>query len=215
MSLKNDKRTYCQYYISLLKTQHNLISVFNNNDYNSRIIKINLFLIGFSIEYTINALFYNDDTMHKIYKTKGEFDLETQIPIAFYSTIISNILNYPLNFLALSNAPIINFKQDNSIINIKERTKLLINNLIIKFILYFIISFLFLLFFWYFISIFGVIYRNTQIHLLKDTLISIGLSLFIPFLYYLLPGLFRITALSNTNKKRECLYNFSKFFQLF
>ena len=62
---------------------------------------------------------------------------------------------------------------------------------------------------------FGVIYRNTQLNLLKDTLISIGLSLFIPFLYYLLPGLFRITALSNTNKKRECLYNFSKFFQLF
>ena len=127
--MKIDKRTYCQYYVSLLKTQHNLIcALFNNNDYNSGIIKMDLFFIGFAIEYTINALFYNDDTMHKIYKTKGEFDLETQIPIAFYSTIISNILNYPLNFLALSNDPIINFKQDNSLINIKERTKLLINN---------------------------------------------------------------------------------------
>ena len=62
---------------------------------------------------------------------------------------------------------------------------------------------------------FGAIYKNTQLHLLKDTLISIGLSLILPFIIYLLPGLFRITALSNTNKKRECLYNFSKFFQLF
>ena len=153
--------------------------------------------------------------MHKIYKTKGEFDLETLIPIAFYSTIISTILNYPLNFLALSNDSIINFKQDNSIINIKKRTKSLINNLIIKFILYFIISFLFLLFIWYYISMFGIIYKNTQMHLLKDTLISIGLSLVFSFVIYLLPGIFRIPSLSIKNKKRECLYNFSKILQSF
>ena len=111
MAIKYDKRNYCQYYISLLKTQHNLISSFlNHNDYNSGIIKIDLFLIGFAIEYILNALFYNDDTMHKIYESKGDFDLETQLPIAIYSTIISFILNYPLNYLALSNDAIINFK---------------------------------------------------------------------------------------------------------
>ena len=60
---------------------------------------------------------------------------------------------------------------------------------------------------------FGVIYRNTQFHLLKDTLISFGLSLIIPFLYYLLPGIFRIYSLYNTNIKRECLYNFSRILQ--
>ena len=49
--------------------------------------------------------------MHKIYEDKGLFDLETQLPIAFYSTIISSILNYPLNFLALSNDVIINLNR--------------------------------------------------------------------------------------------------------
>ena len=60
---------------------------------------------------------------------------------------------------------------------------------------------------------FGAIYRNTQLYLLKDTLISIGLSLILPFIIYLLPGIFRIYSLSNTNKKRECLYNFSRILQ--
>ena len=216
LSLKIDKRTYCQYYISLLKTQHILIcALFNNNDYNSVIIKFNLFLIGFTIEYIVNALFYNDDTMHKIYETKGEFDLESQIPIIVYSTIISSLLNYPLNFLALSNEPIINFKQGISKINIKKSAKKPKNILIIKFIYYFIVSFLFLIFFWYYISMFGVIYKNTQIHLLKDTLISIGVSLVIPFVIYLLPGIFRIPSLYINNKKRQCLYNFSKVLQAF
>ena len=84
---KYDKRTYFQYYISLLKTQHSLLcALFNNNDYNSGIIKMNSFFIGFAIEYIVNALFYNDDTMHKIYESKGQFDLETQLPIIVYSS---------------------------------------------------------------------------------------------------------------------------------
>ena len=170
-----------------------------------------MFFIVFTIEYTVNALFYNDNTMHKIYENKGDFDLETQLPIAVYSTLISMILNYPLNFLALTNDSIINFKQDNTKIDIKKKSKKLIKLINIKFILYFIISSLFLLFFWYYLSMFGAIYRNTQMHLLKDTLISIGLSLIFPFFIYLFPPIFRVLALSNTHKKRECLYNFSKF----
>ena len=213
-AIQYDKRTYFQYYMSLLKTQHNLIcALWNNNDYNSGIIKIDLFFIGFAIEYTINALFFNDDTMHKIYEDKGKFDLKTQIPIAVYSTILSMILNSPLNFLALSNNAIIDFKENNNKIDVMKRAKDLKNILSIKFIFYFIISFLLLLFFWYYISLFCIIYKNTQIHLLKDTLMSFGLSLIIPFVIYLLPGAFRIHALSDINKKREYLYNFSKFLQ--
>ena len=62
---------------------------------------------------------------------------------------------------------------------------------------------------------FGAIYRNTQLHLLKDTLISFGLSLIYPFFIYLLPGLFRIPALSDEKKSSKCLYKFSKVLQFF
>ena len=62
---------------------------------------------------------------------------------------------------------------------------------------------------------FCVIYKNTQMHLLKDTLMSFGLSLIIPFIIYIFPGIFRIPALSNAKNKRRCLYNFSKFLQIF
>ena len=216
LAILYDKRKYCGFYASLLKTQHNFINSFmNNNDYNSKIIKIDLFIIGFAIEYTVNGLFYTDDTMHEIYESKGQFDYKTQIPIIVYSTFISMILNAPLNFLALSNDAILNFKRSNIKNNIKEKAQRLRYILSIKFFIYFIISFLFLAFFWYYISMFGVIYRNTQTHLLKDTVMSFGLSLLFPFVYYLLPGIFRISALTNSQKKRECLYDFSKFLQWF
>ena len=158
---------------------------------------MDLFFVSFVIEYTINALFYNDDTMHKIYEDKGTFDFIYQLPKDIYSSLISTVLNTIMKYLALSNDAILEFKKNKSTNNYNKDEKYLENKLRIKFILYFIISSLSLLFFWYYISMFGAIYKNTQYHLLKDTLISFILSLIYPFGIYLLPGIFRIQALSN------------------
>ena len=215
LAIQSDKRSYCNYYISLLRTKHDLIFAFSNKDYNSIIIKFDLFFIGFTIDYIVNALFFNDDTMHQFYKNRGKYDILTQLPIIAYSTFISMILKTPLSLLALSNDAIINFKQNKSKINLMKREHELINKLIIKFIFYFIVSFLLIGAFWYYISMFCIIYKNTQIHLLKDTVTSFGLSLIIPFGINLLPGICRIPALSNKKNKRKCLYNFSKFLQMF
>ena len=83
----------------------------------------------------------------------------------------------------------------------------------IKFALFFVISFIFLLVFSYYVICFCGVYINTQTHLIKDSVISFGISLLYPFGIYLLPGIFRIPALSNN--KRKCLYDFSKFLQVF
>ena len=72
LALKLDKRTFCEYYCSLIKIKHILIfSFYNNNDYNIRIIKIDLFFIIFILYYMVNALFFDDNTMHKIYEDQG------------------------------------------------------------------------------------------------------------------------------------------------
>ena len=84
----------------------------------------------------------------------------------------------------------------------------------IKFMLYFILNTIFLLFFWFYLSMFCAIYVNSQLHLIKDTLISYGLSLCYPLAIYLIPGLFRIPSLSNPKNKNDYLYNFSKILQI-
>ena len=216
LAIENDKRSFGAYYISLVKTKHPIIFSFcYNNDYNSKIIKINLFFIDFAILYTVNALFFDDDTMHRIYEKKGKFEIEYQLPKIIYSSLISMVLNIIVKLLALSNDGIIELKQNKEKKDIDERGSKLECKLNIKFALYFIISFIFLLFFLYYISMFGAIYRNTQLHLLKDTLISLTLSLVYPFALYLLPGIFRIPALSDEKKNKKCLYNFSKLLQIF
>ena len=59
---------------------------------------------------------------------------------------------------------------------------------------------------------FCAIYSNTQIHLIKDSLLSFATSLIEPLGMYLIPGIFRIPALIE-NKNRPSLYKLSKILQ--
>ena len=61
---------------------------------------------------------------------------------------------------------------------------------------------------------FCTIYVNTQIHLIKDTLISFATSFISPLCINLIPGIFRIPALSNKKNKRNYLYGISKIIQM-
>ena len=102
----------------------------------------------------------------------------------------------------MSENNILQLKENKKYKSINKSSKTLIKCLFYKFMLFFIIGFIYLLFFWYYISSFCAVYENTQIHLIKDTLISFGL----------IPGIFRIPSLKIN--KREKLYKFSKIIQL-
>ena len=214
-ALKKDKRGYWQYYISLLKTKHPLLfTFFTNNDYNSKIVKIDLFFLGFTICFAVNAVFFNDETMHKIYEEEGSFNFVYQLPQIAYSFLISVVLNTVLNLLALSEGLIIKFKKDKKKQKLEEKNEKLNSILQIKFIIYFILGYILLIFFGYYLSTFCAVYRNTQIHLVKDTLISFGLSFIYPLFIYLVPGIFRIPSLANPKKKRNILYFISLLLQM-
>ena len=66
------------------------------NDYNIMSLKISLFIVSFSLYFTINAFFFNDEAMHKIYKENGVFDILYQIPQILYSSIIPTIITYTI-----------------------------------------------------------------------------------------------------------------------
>ena len=206
-ALESDNRNYIQLYISFLKNNHPIFfSFYNYKDYNSRIIKMFLFVFSFASNLIINAFFFTDETMHKIYSDKGEFNFIYQFPQILYSSLISGIISSITKRLALSQENIIQFKQKKDRTNIEDDLNELIKNLKFKFISFFIITFLILLFFWFYIICFCGIYVNTQIHLLKDTIISFITELIYPFGFYLIPGIFRINAIKS---KKKYLYTFS------
>ena len=211
-ALKYDKRTYLQYYASLLRIKHLLIFTFiTNNDYNSKNIKISLFFFFFALEYTINSLFYRDPKIHQIYNDNGKYKFIYQIPQICYSTIISAIITIFIKFMSLSESYIISLKHSENLDNYSKIRKFLF----IKFLLFFILILILLLSFWYYLGCFCSIFRNSQIFLIKDTLYSFLLSLLYPFGLQLLPGIFRIPSLRVQDKRRKCMYIFRKIIQIF
>ena len=181
------------------------------NDYNSRVIKIDLFFINFTTYYTVNALFFIDSTMHKIYQDGGSFDFIYQLPQILYSSLISGVINLFLKTIALIGINIIKIKHCKAAVGeVANKTKKIIKY---KLISYFIISHILLLLFWYYVGCFCAIYKNTQLHLIKDSTISFGLSFIYHFFIYLLPGILRIPSLKKIKDKKETMYNISKLLQ--
>ena len=208
LAINIDKRSYLQYYFSLLKKKQLILFTFiPSNDYNLIVIKLSLFLLAFSLYFTVNGFFFTDESMHNVYINNGGFDILSQISNIIYSSIIPSLLNTILKYLSLSENNILKLKKVKKANECVRQSKSVEKCIKLKFIIFFIFSFLIMLFFWYFISCFCALYKNTQIILIEDTLISFGISMLYPFGINLLPGLIRIPSLRKRNQK--CLYKIS------
>ena len=211
-SIKYDKRTFLSYYNSLIRTKQPIIFSFCPiKDYNSIIIKIDLFFLFFAILYFINALFFEEKTFHKIYMENGIYNFAYFIRFISYSFIISHILMLIIKYFSLSERNILEIKNEKIIEKANDKIYSVKKCLIIKYISFFISGTLFLLFLWYYLSSFGAVYQNTQIFVIKNTLISFGFSLVYPFIINLIPGILRIYSLKNN--KRKCIFQLSKIIQ--
>ena len=208
-ALKYDKRSLFKYYFSLIRTKQILIFTFcPMEDYNSKIIKMNLFLISFIMYYFSNTLFFNESTIHKIYEDGGIYNFSYQIPYILYSFIISHTLNTIIRYFSLSERNIYEIKIENEYNKASLKVYEVKKYLTIKYILFYLIGTIFLLFSWYYLSSFCAVFQNTQFYIIKNTLICFGFSLIYPFIINLLPGILRIISLKETNRK--CLFINSK-----
>jgi len=211
-ALKFDKRSFINYYFGLLRINHLFMFSFSTDkDYNSRIIKIFLFFFFFTVHLNINALFFNDDTMHKIYVDEGYYNFIYQLPQIIYSSVISIIINNLIKFLSLSQSKIVSFKQEKLKKGLDLKYKKLKSTLKIKFTIFFVITCIILMFVLFYISCFCGIYENTQIHLINDSVISFITSMISPLGICLLPRIIRQYSLRN---KKPYLYKFSKILQM-
>ena len=214
-AIKFDKRTYMQYYFSLLRTKHYILFSFVPiEDYNAMIIKIFLFFLSFVLYYDLNTLLFVPLIIHKIYLAQGSGYYLYLIGNIIISNIFCYIIDKLIKCVSLSQENILELKSmKTNLNNIYHKYLKTVKCLIIKYSLFFIFSFLFLLLSWYYIASFCAVYVNSQLILLICSLISFGLSLIYPLILNLIPGMFRIEPIKSGKKEKECKYNVSKILQ--
>ena len=212
-ALLYDKRKMFHYYMFLMKIKHPLLfSFYPIKDYNVWMVKIDIFLLLFSIMYAMNALFITEKTIHRIYADKGDYIISNYMSNIICAFIISHIINILIKFFFLSERNVLELKCQKSYIKANEILDKIKRCIIIKYILFYILGILFLIIFWYYLSSFCAVYQNTQIFLIINTFICFGISLLFPFLMNLIPSLMRNLSLRSPNK--EYLYKISQYIQI-
>ena len=215
-ALRHDKRENCDYYCSLIKSKQLFIFTFCSfNDYNSGIIKKFMLFLSFALHYTVNALFFDEANMHQIYEDKGKFNFEYQTPFIIASAIISNfVMRIILQTLVLTDKDVLGVKKQETkplaIIMKKQKLKCIK----IRYTIFFALNFSLLTLFWYYLTCFNAVYKNTQVYLIENTFISFGFSLFYPFIINIFPTIIRNCAIHSSDKDKEYLYKFSQIIQL-
>ena len=210
-----DKRSFCQYYFSLLKYNNLILFAFYQaKDYNLRIVKISLFLISFDIYFFINSLFFTNDSLHQIYEDRGAYNFSYFFPKIILSFFISYYFIVIIKYFSLSERNILELKEEEKLRKVVDKESKVKRCLIIKYISFYAISFIFLSFFWYYLSSFCAVYINSQFYVMKNTFISFAISLLYPFFFNLLPCILRINSLKKKWQNNKCFYKISKFIQI-
>ena len=162
----------------------------------------------------LNVFFFSDDSMHKLFINYGKYDFFQQIPQITYSTIISQLIEIFLCFLSLTDKYIYKIKSlliSGKLNKIREITRIIK----IKLFIFFLFTFILFFVYWYIITVFCAVYRNTQIIFIKDSLISFSISMAYPFVIYFITSIFRICALRSSKKNLKCLYKLSDIIPFF
>ena len=207
-ALEIDNRPYLQFYWSLIKQNHLIIfTFFVHNDYNIFLLKVALFLISIGLFLFMNALFFKDESLHKIYEDEGEYNFIYHIPQMIYSVIVSQIISFLLENLSMFQDQFINIKQKINLKEIKEEIQQIKKSIKKRCFLFLIIGIILLFGFWYYLSVFCAVYYNMQISLIKNNIISFISGMIYPFFLNLIPGVLRVYSLQY---KVKCLYIFSK-----
>ena len=212
---KLDKRNCFQMYWSLLKREHSFIFTFiTKDDYNITMIKCSRFIFLLCTDMAMNVFFFSDETMHKMFLDYGKYNFIQQIPQIIYSTIVSKLIEILLCFLSMTDKYYYQIK-DNKNININLYSRI-IKCVKIKIVFFYIFTILMFAFYWYLITCFCAVYKNTQIAFIKDSLSSFLFGNLIPFVIYIFPSLFRIISLKIDNAFcSKCIYQFSNMIPCF
>ena len=170
-----------------------------------------MLFLSFALHYTTNALFFDESNLHQIYEDKGKFNMSYQTPTIIISAIISTlVLRLILQFLVLTDKDILAVKNQQTkelAINMKMNK---LKYMKIKFTFFFLLNFILLALFWYYLTCFNAVYKNTQIYLIENTFISFGLSLFYPFIINIFPTMIRMCSIHSASKIKLIVIEYHK-----
>ena len=224
-----DNRSFWRLYFICLMAKENILSTFFlNSPLELKSMRLSIFIFSYSCDFALNSLFYFNENISEKYYYKGKsifwFNLLNNLTISFFSYIVSFIIVSILQMFTNSKDGIENiFKVEEK--KLKKNKKYKVNKntkkkmledifqinrkLKYKIFLFIILEFIIMLYFYYFVTAFCEVYKNTQISWLIDSFISFLISFPVEFiLAFFISLLYKIAIKS----KIKFIYNIAMIF---
>ena len=169
-ALRIDKRNIFIVFISLIKMKIEIITIIlYPEEFTNRPLLLSIYLLDFLFNYFMNALLYSDDVVSQKYHNNGSLDFITSITLSVFSNIISSIIIWLIkkltNYHEFLQSIIKEIKSEKYFLFLFKRVY---TSLKFKIITYFIISFLISIGITYYLFIFCIIYKKSQISLFSN-----------------------------------------------
>ena len=185
-AIREDKRTYCQYFLDKIKKEQIILSTFLKQEILKPIpLKIVLLLLNIDLYLFINALFFNENYISDLLNFKkdtfGSFINRLYDRIVII-TITGVIINYVVEFFFIEDKKIrgIFKREKENIIILKYEIVQIIKNTYIRYNIFNIISCLIMLFSLYYIFCFNNVYPCIKDEWLKSSFIIISIMQILP-----------------------------------
>ena len=207
-AIKNDKRKWSIIYYGYLIDKNFIFNTFISESFiDLRSIKINFFCFRLEIIFILNALFYTDSYISKIYYNNGNLDFFTSLPKALYSFLVSILSTLILKIFANNqNDALRAIKEKDEKIEYEDVMKMILKKIKIKTIIFFVFQFLFSFIVLYYVTAFCAVYQNSNVYWLYGCLETLTIDFFFPFIFCIFLATFRYFGLV---KRIKCFYDFA------
>ena len=195
-SIKYDKRSFCRIFIICLLAKENFINIiFFRTPLDLQALRICLFIFINACDLAFNSIFYSNENISDKYHYQGNnlyfFTIVNNIIQSLFSSIISLIIINLFQHMIESRGNFEDIFQNeekkmrkNKKYTVSKNTKKKILKDISKIflklkrkiIIFLVLEFLMMLFFYYFVTAFCEVYKNTQISWIYDFFVSLLIS---------------------------------------
>jgi len=196
-ALRIDKRNIFRVFISLIKMKIEIINIlFYPEEFTNRALLLSTYLLDFLFNYFMNALLYSDDVVSQKYHNNGSLDFITSLSLSLISNIVTSIISYIFQKLT-------NYHEYLQLL-IKDVQneqyfllffKKIYTSLKIKIVFYFLLNMLLCFGITYYLFIFCIIYKKSQISLLSNFFLGEAESLIKSFAVSLIVCILRVISL--------------------
>ena len=200
-ALKEDKRTFCEYYCDRFREKQIIMDTFfNPENLKPMTIKIIILLLNIILYFVINGLFYSEEYVSDLFNSDEKETFFSFLPRSLsrfvYTTIVGVIIGIIVDFIAVDEKKVkrLFLREKKNTLQIRYEISIISTDIKRNYLILTIICFVIDLIALYYVNCFNNVYPNLQGEWIKSSICIMIIMQILTMLVGLLAALIRLIA---------------------